>query len=75
MHRSQTALPRDAVLMRTKRRPRFSRMRRPKTDTVGEGATAYLSPLTMRLVPEWLRAAAITVVRGWQSTWMSLQYA
>jgi hypothetical protein len=27
MHRSQTALPRDAVLMRTKGRPRFSRMR------------------------------------------------
>lgn len=27
MHRSQTALPCDAVLMRTKERPRFSKMR------------------------------------------------
>jgi integrase len=29
-------------------------MRRSKTDTTGEGATVYLSPLTMRLVSAWL---------------------
>jgi integrase len=28
-------------------------IRRSKTDTTGEGATAYLSPLTMRLLREW----------------------
>ena len=32
-------------------------IRRSKTDTAGEGATAYLSPLTMRLVGEWLDAS------------------
>jgi integrase len=32
-------------------------IRRSKTDTAGEGATAYLSPLTMRLVGEWLEAS------------------
>jgi integrase len=30
-------------------------IRRSKTDTTGEGATAYLSPLTMRLLTEWLK--------------------
>jgi site-specific recombinase XerD len=34
-------------------------IRRSKTDTTGEGATAYLSPLTMRLVTEWTTQAAI----------------
>jgi len=34
-------------------------IRRSKTDTAGEGATAYLSPLTMRLVSEWLQASAL----------------
>ncbi len=34
-------------------------IRRSKTDTTGEGATAYLSPLTMRLVREWIRQAGI----------------
>jgi site-specific recombinase XerD len=34
-------------------------IRRSKTDTTGEGATAYLSPLTMRLVAEWLRASQL----------------
>jgi integrase len=29
-------------------------IRRSKTDTAGEGVTAYLSPLTMRLVAAWL---------------------
>jgi integrase len=29
-------------------------IRRSKTDVAGEGATAYLSPLTMRLVGEWI---------------------
>ena len=29
-------------------------IRRSKTDAAGEGATAYLSPLTMRLVAEWI---------------------
>src|SRR5271165_4516142 len=30
-----------------------------KTDTAGEGATAYLSPLTMRLIADWLKAAEL----------------
>jgi integrase len=34
-------------------------IRRSKTDTAGEGATAYLSPLTMRLVTEWLQASQL----------------
>jgi integrase len=34
-------------------------IRRSKTDTTGEGATAYLSPLTMRLVSQWIREAGI----------------
>jgi integrase len=34
-------------------------IRRSKTDTTGEGATAYLSPLTMRLVQEWITQAGI----------------
>lgn len=34
-------------------------IRRSKTDVVGEGATAYLSPLTMRLVATWLRASQL----------------
>jgi integrase len=34
-------------------------IRRSKTDTTGEGATAYLSPLTMRLVKEWITQAEI----------------
>ncbi len=34
-------------------------IRRSKTDTVGEGATAYLSPLTMRLVAAWLEASQL----------------
>ena len=34
-------------------------IRRSKTDTTGEGATAYLSPLTMRLLKEWLTRAGI----------------
>lgn len=32
-------------------------IRRSKTDTAGEGAMAYLSPLTMRLVAAWLEAS------------------
>ena len=32
-------------------------IRRSKTDTAGEGATAYLSVLSMRLVAEWLQAS------------------
>jgi integrase len=32
-------------------------IRRSKTDTTGEGAAAYLSPLTMRLVREWIRSS------------------
>ena len=31
----------------------------PKTDTMGEGATANLSPLTMRLVAAWLEASQL----------------
>ena len=34
-------------------------IRRSKTDTTGEGATAYLSPLTMRLLSEWISKAGI----------------
>jgi integrase len=34
-------------------------IRRSKTDTTGEGATAYLSPLTMRLVKEWISKSGI----------------
>jgi len=34
-------------------------IRRSKTDTTGEGATAYLSPLTMRLLKEWTTQAGI----------------
>jgi site-specific recombinase XerD len=34
-------------------------IRRSKTDTAGEGATAYLSPLTMRLVSVWLKESAL----------------
>jgi integrase len=32
---------------------------RSKTDTTGEGATAYLSPLTMRLLNQWITQAGI----------------
>jgi integrase len=34
-------------------------IRRSKTDATGEGATAYLSPLTMRLLNQWVTAAGI----------------
>ena len=34
-------------------------IRRSKTDVAGEGATAYLSPLTMRLVRAWLEASRL----------------
>jgi integrase len=34
-------------------------IRRSKTDTAGEGATAYLSRLTMRLVATWLSASQL----------------
>jgi integrase len=34
-------------------------IRRSKTDTTGEGATAYLSPLTMRLLNQWFMEAGI----------------
>ena len=34
-------------------------IRRSKTDTAVEGATAYLSPLTMRLVSVWLQASML----------------
>ncbi|MGC2656400.1 MAG: tyrosine-type recombinase/integrase, partial [Bryobacteraceae bacterium] len=34
-------------------------IRRSKIDTTGEGASAYLSPLTMRLVSEWLKASGL----------------
>jgi integrase len=34
-------------------------IRRSKTDTAGEGAMAYLSPLTMRLLKEWIGEAGI----------------
>ena len=32
-------------------------IRRSQTDVAGEGATAYLSPLSMRLVGEWLKSS------------------
>jgi integrase len=34
-------------------------IRRSKTDTTGEGATAYLSPLTMRLISEWIKESGL----------------
>jgi integrase len=34
-------------------------IRRSKTDTTGEGAMAYLSPLTMRLVSDWLKESGL----------------
>jgi integrase len=34
-------------------------IRRSKTDTTGEGATAYLSPLTMQLLSAWLRESGL----------------
>ena len=34
-------------------------IRRSKKDVTGEGATAYLSPLTMRLVVTWLQASTL----------------
>jgi integrase len=34
-------------------------IQRSKTDTSGEGATAYLSPLTMRLVAAWVEASQL----------------
>jgi integrase len=34
-------------------------IRRSKTDTTGEGATAYLSPLTMRSVSVWLKESGL----------------
>jgi integrase len=34
-------------------------IRRSKTDTMGEGATAYLSPLTMRLMSTWLKESRL----------------
>jgi integrase len=34
-------------------------IRRSKTDITGEGATAYLSPLTMRLLKEWITQTGI----------------
>jgi integrase len=34
-------------------------IRRSKTDTTGEGATAFLSPLTMRLLKQWITQAGI----------------
>jgi integrase len=34
-------------------------IRRSKTDTAGEGATAYLSPLTMRLISEWIKESGL----------------
>jgi integrase len=34
-------------------------IRRSKTDKVGDGATAYLSPLTMRLVSAWFQASML----------------
>jgi integrase len=34
-------------------------IRRSKTDTTGEGATAYLSPLTMGLLKQWVAQAGI----------------
>jgi integrase len=34
-------------------------IRRSKTDTTGEGATAYLSPLTMRLISQWTKESGL----------------
>jgi integrase len=34
-------------------------IRRSKTDTTGEGATAYLSPLTVRLLSLWLKESGL----------------
>jgi integrase len=34
-------------------------IRRSKTDATGEGATAYLSPLTIRLLRRWIQEAGI----------------
>jgi integrase len=34
-------------------------IRRAKTDVTGEGATAYLSPLSMRLLSEWLQGSGL----------------
>jgi integrase len=34
-------------------------IRRSKTDTAGEGALAYLSPMTMRLAAAWLQASKL----------------
>jgi integrase len=34
-------------------------IRKSKTDVTGEGATAYLSPLTMRLVSEWIKESGL----------------
>ena len=34
-------------------------IRRSKTDATGEGGTAYLSPLSMRLISEWLEASRL----------------
>jgi integrase len=34
-------------------------IRRSKTDTTGKGATAYLSPLTMRLLKDWITQAGV----------------
>jgi integrase len=34
-------------------------IRRSKTDVTGEGATAYLSPLSMRLLAEWLQESRL----------------
>jgi integrase len=36
-------------------------IRRSKTDTAGEGAMAYLSPLTIRLVSAWLQKSGLKV--------------
>jgi integrase len=41
-------------------------IRRSKTDVAGEGATAYLSPLTMRLLTEWLQEIVdLSCPGGW----------
>jgi integrase len=37
-------------------------IRRSKTDTTGEGATAYLSPLAMRLLNQWLKESGLNPV-------------
>ncbi len=38
---------------------RLLTIRRSKGDQVGEGATAYLSPRTVRAIVSWLEAAGI----------------